>query len=94
MSPPRKFGNSPMSELNLNWFVRGVIVDSPGATVLRALAPGDSAVVIPGFPGCTKADPVAIMFGVKPMYLEFDRAGPNNAALNLRNLELALPGRV
>ena len=40
--------------------------------MLRALGPGDAAVLIPG---CTKADPFAIMFGDKPMYLEFDPAG-------------------
>ena len=89
MSPPRDFDNSSMSKLNIKWFVKGVIIDAPDATALRAaLAPGDAAVIIPG---CTKADPFAIMFGDKPMYLEFDPTDRNNAALNLRDLELALP---
>ena len=85
---PRDFDNSSMSKLNIKCFVNGVIIDAPGATVLRALAPGDAAVIIPG---CTKADPFVIMFGDKPMYLEFDPTDHNNAALNLRDLELALP---
>ena len=57
-----------MSKLNIKWFVKGAIIDAPDATVLRTLAQGDAAVIIPG---CTKADPFAIMFGDKPMYLEF-----------------------
>ena len=77
-----------MPKLNLKWFIRGAIVDCPDAAILRALALGDAAALIPG---CTKADPFAIMFGDKPMYLEFDPTDPNNAARNLRDLELAYP---
>lgn len=85
---PHDFDNSSMSKLNLKWFIGGVIVDCPDPAMLRALRPGDAAVLIPG---CTKADPFAIMFGDKPMYLEFDPADANNAARNLRDLELAQP---
>ena len=85
---PRDFDNSSMSKLDIKWFINGVIVGAPDATALRALAPGDAAVIIPG---CTKADPFAIMFGDKPMYLVFDPTDRNNAALNLRDLELAFP---
>ena len=77
-----------MSKLNIKWFINGVIADAPDATALRALVPGDAAVVVSG---CTKADPFAIMFGDKPMYPEFDPTDRNNAALNLRDLELAFP---
>ena len=85
---PRDFDNSSMSKLNIKWFINGVVIDAPDAAALRALGPGDAAVIIPG---CTKADPFAIMFGDKPMYLEFDPTDRNNAALNLRDLELAFP---
>ena len=85
---PRDFDNSSMSKLNIKWFINGVVIDAPDAAALRALRPGDAAVIIPG---CTKADPFAIMFGDKPMYLEFDPTDRNNAALNLRDLELAFP---
>ena len=85
---PRDFDNASMSKLNIKWFINGVIADARDATALRALTPGDAAVIIPG---CTKADPFAIMFGDKPMYLEFVPTDPNNASLNLRDLELAFP---
>ena len=78
-----------MPKLNIKWLINDVVVDAPDATALCALVPGDAAVIVPG---CTKADPFAIMFGDKPMYLEFDSTDRNNAALNLRDLELAFPG--
>jgi len=54
---------------------------SPTPADLRRLAPGDSAVLRPG---CTKADPFAIEFGDKPIYLPWDPGDITNADTSAR----------
>ena len=68
--------------------IRGEIVDCPTPEQLRNLGPGDAAILIPG---CTKADPFAVMFGDKPIYLPFHPTDPCNAAARLARLELQFP---
>ena len=85
---PEDFDPSSMSKWNLKWFVDGEIVDCPTPEQLRNLGPGDAAIIIPG---CTKADPFAVMFGDKPIYLPFHPTDPCNAAARLARLELRFP---
>ena len=85
---PEEFDPASMSRWNLKWYINGEIVDCPTLAQLRALKPGDAAVIIPG---CTKADPFSIMFGDKPIYLLFDASDVCNAAWRLRELEIKEP---
>jgi len=85
---PEDFDASSMSKWNLKWFIDGDIVDCPTPEQLRNLGPGDAAIIIPG---CTKADPFAVMFGDKPIYLPFHPTDPCNAAARLARLELQFP---
>ena len=77
-----------MSKWNLRWFINGEIVDCPTPEELRNFGPGDAAIIIPS---CTKADPFAVMFGDKPIYLPFHPTDPCNAAARLARLELQFP---
>ena len=77
-----------MSRWNLKWYLNGRIVDCPTPAQLQALKPGDAAIIIPS---CSKADPFAVMFGDKPIYLPVDQNDICNAAWRLRELEMKFP---
>ncbi|MEM8601387.1 MAG: hypothetical protein AAGF99_15835 [Bacteroidota bacterium] len=79
---------SRIARASLTWRVRGVDVASLTDPQLRALQPGDYAVLKPP---AAKNDPFCLIFGDKPIYLPFDAACPFNAAAALRNLELVHP---
>ena len=85
---PEDFDASSISKWNLKWFINGEIVDCPTPEHLRNLGPGDAAIIIPG---CTKADPFAVMFGDKSIYLPFHPTDPFNAAARLARPELQFP---
>ena len=85
------FDVTAMSLDNLYWHLGAAggcanFVKSPTPADLRRLAPGDSAVLRPG---CTKADPFALEFGDKPIYLPWDAGDITNAAAWLARNELA-----
>ena len=87
------FDITAMSLDNLYWHLGAAggcanFVKSPTPADLRRLAPGDSAVLRPG---CTKADPFALEFGDKPIYLPWDPGDITNAAAWLARNELARP---
>ena len=87
------FDITAMSLDNLYWHLGAAggcanFVKSPTPVDLRRLVPGDSAVLRPG---CTKADPFALEFGDKPIYLPWDPGDITNAAAWLARNELARP---
>ena len=76
-----------MNRASLRWRIGGRVLAAPTPSELRALQPGDAAVLAPA---TAKNDPFGLHFGNKPMWLPFDNV-PTNAANRLRSFELAFP---
>ena len=85
---PDDFDRASMTRWHLKWYIDGEISDCLSLAQLRTLKPGGAAIIIPG---CTKADPFAVIFDDKPIYLPVDPDGICNAAWRLRELELKFP---
>jgi hypothetical protein len=83
-----EFSAGSMTRANLKWRINGVVYAAPSDEMLRALKDGDAAVLIPS---CCKNDPFGMHFGDSPIYLPVVVGDDTNAALALRDLELALP---
>ena len=83
-----EFSAGSMTRANLKWRTNGVVYAAPSDEMLRALKDGDAAVLIPS---CCKNDPFGMHFGDSPIYLPVIVGDDTNAALAMRDLELALP---
>lgn len=73
---------------HLRWRIKGVYYNDLSTEQLKALGPGDAAVVVP-VP--SKADRSNVQWGNKLIYLPWDDACQMNAAKALRDMELAFP---
>ena len=72
-----------MTRKNLKWHIGGRLLDVADLDLLSALTRDDCAVIIPGR---SKADPFALFFGDKPIYLPFEPDDITNAAMWLLSL--------
>jgi len=82
------FDNLRLSRASLRWLIRGIMRLAPSVEELRALAPGDYAVLVPP---PSKADQFGVYFGNRPLWLPFVTGCIRNAAAALARIEIRMP---
>jgi len=76
------------SRASVSFMIKGVLYRSPTRLQLMGMREGDFAIVTPP---PSKKDPHGIVWGCKPIWLDFRRGEKGCAARALRDLELVLP---
>ena len=85
-----EFDGRHMARSNLWWRIGGVVYKDPSPDLLSTLSDGDLAILKPA---ATKADPFALTFGDRPMWLPFVPGDILNAAAALADIEICMPCR-
>ena len=88
----RKFTNLDLSFDHLKWLVNGGHPQGATTQLLQSMVPGRDFAVL--YPNAAKADPFAMHWGNKPIFMLYDPTEDINAATALRKLELMCLDRV
>ena len=88
-STSKKLSRADLLRSNLMWIINHKLELDPTSEQLRSMTPGSSWAVIKPCP--SKTDPFGMVWGTKPVYLNYCSSKEVNAATLLMELELLLP---
>ena len=88
-SASKQLSKADLLRSNLTWIINHKHESDPTSEQLRSMTPGSSWAVIKPCP--SKADPFGMVWGTKPIYLNYCPSKEINAATSLMELELLCP---